>query len=305
MTLEELIEKFEEIKKKGLTEGLTIEDYIILKNIRNELNSLINSSVGGYDYLNKGFLEYIKKMASKSALTHQDYLNFKDNLKVYDPQITAYYSQEKIRQQQEALCTEIHNLIQILYNKGLLHKFSKKDSDYIIENSYLLPLVLANNTFPKIKMSGDNFYMFLCQIHMEQTPSLGVNDLENYFFCFGCGYGGNIINYLKLKYDCNYSNALQLLSQIYLFDVKNEVSNYSDLVQHYQDAILSDEYQTLLEMGHDRLKKRHIEVINGKKIDDLYDDRFKTIERIRRKEYDPNFHYEGPKRVIRLVEDKF
>lgn len=63
---------------------------------------------------------------------------------------------------------------------------------------------------------------------------------------------------------------------------------------------MSDEYQNLLEMGLDRLKKRNIEKINGETIEDLYKVRYDTINRIKNDLVDEKFSYEGPKKLIYL-----
>ncbi|MFH1374780.1 MAG: CHC2 zinc finger domain-containing protein [bacterium] len=38
----------------------------------------------------------------------------------------------------------------------------------------------------------------LCPFHKEKTPSFSVNSREQYFYCFGCGVGGDVFRFLEL-----------------------------------------------------------------------------------------------------------
>ena len=182
----------------------------------------------------------------------------------------------------------------------MLHAIHPANCDYIVEHSSLLPLVLANNTFPKIKMYGDNSYMFLCQFHQEHTPSMGVSDWKNLGRCFGCAASFNVVSYLEEYENLTYKEAIQLLAQIYLFDIKKENTGFADIVCKYQESILSQEYLNLLESGQYRLKERHNTKYCGKNIDTWYDAKFQMIERIRNHQYDPEFQYKEPTKVMYL-----
>lgn len=43
-------------------------------------------------------------------------------------------------------------------------------------------------------LSGD--YIGLCPFHREKTPSFRVVTTKQFFYCFGCGAGGDVFNFL-------------------------------------------------------------------------------------------------------------
>ncbi len=47
----------------------------------------------------------------------------------------------------------------------------------------------------ELKQTGQN-YMGLCPFHSEKTPSFSVNPERQFYHCFGCQTGGNVINFV-------------------------------------------------------------------------------------------------------------
>lgn len=62
----------------------------------------------------------------------------------------------------------------------------------IVENVDLLDYVGESIDLTK---RGDDFFG-RCPLHIDKTPSFSVTPSKNRFFCFGCGRGGTIIQYL-------------------------------------------------------------------------------------------------------------
>ncbi len=56
-------------------------------------------------------------------------------------------------------------------------------------------IVRVVGDYVKLKQSGDNHFG-LCPFHGEKTPSFSVNSSRQFFYCFGCGAGGNVFNFL-------------------------------------------------------------------------------------------------------------
>lgn len=54
-----------------------------------------------------------------------------------------------------------------------------------------------------------NEYIGLCPFHTEDTPSLKVNPKKQIFKCFGCGEGGDIVDFVCKIENCNVPNALE------------------------------------------------------------------------------------------------
>lgn len=55
-------------------------------------------------------------------------------------------------------------------------------------------------------------YFGICPIHRNDTdPSLSVPETGEYYYCFGCGSGGNIIKFIMELHKISFSEAMELL----------------------------------------------------------------------------------------------
>lgn len=64
--------------------------------------------------------------------------------------------------------------------------------DDLLERTDIVELIDARI---KLKKTGRN-YSALCPFHNEKTPSFSVNPDRQFYYCFGCGAGGNAISFL-------------------------------------------------------------------------------------------------------------
>ncbi|NMB46301.1 MAG: DNA primase [Firmicutes bacterium] len=53
----------------------------------------------------------------------------------------------------------------------------------------------------------------LCPFHSEKTPSFNVNQEEQFYYCFGCGAGGNVINFVMAMENLPFRDALGRLAE--------------------------------------------------------------------------------------------
>ncbi len=63
-----------------------------------------------------------------------------------------------------------------------------------------------------LKRSGRD-YVGLCPFHSEKTPSFHVHPDEGYFYCFGCGAGGDVITFIKRIENLDYMEAVAFLAK--------------------------------------------------------------------------------------------
>ena len=68
--------------------------------------------------------------------------------------------------------------------------------------------------FVKLTKRGVNF-IGLCPFHNEKTPSFTVSPVKNIYKCFGCGEGGNAINFLMELEQLSYPEAIRTLAKKY------------------------------------------------------------------------------------------
>ncbi len=65
-----------------------------------------------------------------------------------------------------------------------------------------------------LKRAGRN-YVGLCPFHSEKTPSFTVSPEKQIFYCFGCGAGGNVFNFLMKHQGISFFEATRTLAQRY------------------------------------------------------------------------------------------
>ncbi|MBS4013589.1 MAG: DNA primase [Bacteroidetes bacterium] len=68
--------------------------------------------------------------------------------------------------------------------------------------------------FVTLKKRGAN-YIGLCPFHDEKTPSFSVSASKGIFKCFGCGKGGNAVNFVMDHEHFTYPEALKFLAKKY------------------------------------------------------------------------------------------
>ncbi|HWY98878.1 MAG TPA: DNA primase [Bacteroidia bacterium] len=75
--------------------------------------------------------------------------------------------------------------------------------------------------FVNLKKRGAN-YMGLCPFHNEKTPSFTVSPAKGIYKCFGCGRGGNVVNFVMEHEQMDYVNALKYLARKYKIEIVEE-----------------------------------------------------------------------------------
>ncbi|RLA51109.1 MAG: DNA primase [Gammaproteobacteria bacterium] len=63
----------------------------------------------------------------------------------------------------------------------------------------------------KLKKSGKN-YTARCPFHDEKTPSFSVNQEKQFYYCFGCGAGGNAIGFVMDYESLDFPQAVETLA---------------------------------------------------------------------------------------------
>jgi DNA primase len=63
----------------------------------------------------------------------------------------------------------------------------------------------------KLKKSGKN-YTARCPFHEEKTPSFSVNPEKQFYYCFGCGAGGNALGFVMDYENVDFPRAVETLA---------------------------------------------------------------------------------------------
>ncbi len=108
----------------------------------------------------------------------------------------------------------------------------------MIDRSYIEQIMFGNDIVDLIsehvplKRSGRG-YVGVCPFHNEKTPSFSVNAEHQYFHCFGCGAGGNVINFIMRYNNIGYVEAVKMLASrvgMKLPDEDDEFANRRNLL---------------------------------------------------------------------------
>ncbi len=72
-------------------------------------------------------------------------------------------------------------------------------------------LINLAEEYTKLKRSGKS-YKGLCPFHEEKTPSFSVDPDKQLYYCFGCGAGGNIYNFIMGIEGMNFPESIKYLA---------------------------------------------------------------------------------------------
>jgi len=92
--------------------------------------------------------------------------------------------------------------------------------------------------FVHLKKRGVN-YLGLCPFHNEKTPSFTVSPAKGIFKCFGCGKGGNAVNFIMEHEHLGYYESLKYLARKYHIEiVEKELSPEEQQQKNERESLL-------------------------------------------------------------------
>ena len=84
--------------------------------------------------------------------------------------------------------------------------------------------------YVSLKRKGQNLWA-CCPFHNEKTPSFSVSPAKGFYKCFGCGKGGDAIDFVMEVEKVNYLEALKYLAKKYGIEVKEEELSEDELIE--------------------------------------------------------------------------
>ncbi|WP_294100791.1 DNA primase [uncultured Ruminococcus sp.] len=84
--------------------------------------------------------------------------------------------------------------------------------DFIERLKAANPIAEVMGSYVTLKRTGRDF-VCLCPFHNEKTPSCHVHPDKEYFHCFGCGAGGDVITFTMKYNNLDYWEAVKLLAE--------------------------------------------------------------------------------------------
>ncbi|MDO5534764.1 MAG: DNA primase [Propionibacteriaceae bacterium] len=89
---------------------------------------------------------------------------------------------------------------------GLIHP---EDLETVRERSRIDDVV---SSFVMLKPAGGGALVGLCPFHDEKTPSFRVTPSKGFYYCFGCGEGGDVIKFVQQINNMGFTEAVEFLA---------------------------------------------------------------------------------------------
>ena len=115
--------------------------------------------------------------------------------------------------------------------------------------------------FVKLTRRGVN-YIGLCPFHNEKTPSFTVSPAKNIYKCFGCGEGGNAVNFIMNLEQLSYPEALKSLAKKYNIEIEEDELSEEQVAQ----LQLSDSLYVVNQFAQEHFQEQLFETDYGKSV---------------------------------------
>ena len=141
----------------------------------------------------------------------------------------------------------------------------------------------------------------LCPFHQEKTPSFHVNAERHAYHCFGCGVGGNAVDFLMRMENLSFPEAVERLAERLGIEVRRSMDNSpvsSSRVREKQGLLGTMKLAQEFFLGFIRNAEcsLHIKMLSGKNTHHILEGAFKSVARTLRKavQLDEEFKNEIP-----------
>jgi DNA primase len=130
--------------------------------------------------------------------------------------------------------------------------------DFVEQLKSSVDIVSVVGEYVRLRRSGANRYMGLCPFHNEKSPSFTVHVVHQFYKCFSCGAGGDVVKFVQEKEGLSFYEALKSLSERYGIPMPKR-SGYADEDSKLRGALLAMHEQAE-ENFRDNLKSQGGEV---------------------------------------------
>ena len=117
-------------------------------------------------------------------------------------------------------------------------RYMQSSIDEVLSRSDIVDVA---SSYVTLKRNGTDF-VALCPFHREKTPSFHISSDKQLYYCFGCGSGGNIIDFVMKIENLDFIDAIKFLAERAGITLEEEV--YSPEIQKKHD-----ERESILKMN--------------------------------------------------------
>ncbi len=109
--------------------------------------------------------------------------------------------------------------------------------DFVEQLKSSVDIVSVIGEYVRLRRSGTQRYMGLCPFHNEKSPSFTVHVVHQFYKCFSCGAGGDVVKFVMEKEGVSFYEALKSLSERYGVPMPKR-SQYADEDSKTRGALL-------------------------------------------------------------------
>ena len=111
------------------------------------------------------------------------------------------------------------------------------DDKFIDELKQKNNIVDVVSKYCVLKRKGNVNHWACCPLpgHSEKTPSFTVNEAGQFFKCFGCGRGGDVITFVMLMENLDYLGAIKLLAEWAGMALPDDNRDYKEIAKERSD----------------------------------------------------------------------
>src|SRR5438270_11385571 len=85
----------------------------------------------------------------------------------------------------------------------------EQDLADVRERANLVEVISAHT---QLRKAGPRTFKGLCPFHQEKTPSFTVDPAKQVYYCFGCGAGGDVFDFLRGAEGLSFAEAAERLA---------------------------------------------------------------------------------------------
>ena len=130
-------------------------------------------------------------------------------------------------------------------------RFMQSSIDEVLRRSDIVDIV---SSYVTLRRNGTDF-VGLCPFHREKTPSFHISSDKQLYYCFGCGSGGNLIDFVMKAENLDFVDSIKFLAERSGVTLEEEV--YSPEIQKKHDM-----RQRILQMNK-LVAKRYVQNLSS------------------------------------------
>ena len=115
-----------------------------------------------------------------------------------------------------------------------------------------------------LKTAGGGSLKGLCPFHDEKSPSFHVTPSRGMWYCFGCGEGGDVINFVQRMDHLSFAETIEKLAektgvQLRYVDGGAFAMPGGDALRSWIDEMSNEQYQSLFGLAPTEVRQRFLE----------------------------------------------